>query len=151
MTFLVLRSNASLAIEFIIKLFKFGGFGRAYASIEKKNSFIMVLSWLKGELLKGELLGDAILTWQTKSPKGLQFSFHGVSFIAYILICILLPIMLYNEIFIMKIKDVSCYQFSEENQFKISLTTCFTFLSETECPNDHCLRSEICHLKEVDR
>lgn len=28
----------------------------------------MVLS-----LLKGELLGDAILTWQTKSPKGLNF------------------------------------------------------------------------------
>lgn len=28
----------------------------------------MVLS-----LLKGELFGDAILTWQTKGPKGLQF------------------------------------------------------------------------------
>lgn len=61
----------------------------------------MVLS-----LLKGELFGDAILTWQTKSPRGLQFFFRGVSCIAYILICILLPIMLYNEIFIMKIKDV---------------------------------------------
>lgn len=70
----------------------------------------MVLS-----LLKGELFGDAILTWQTKSPKGLHFFFHGVSCIAYILICILLPIMLFNEIFIMKIKDVLCYQFSKEN------------------------------------
>lgn len=35
MTFLVLKSNASLAIEFTIKLLKFGGFGRAYTSIEK--------------------------------------------------------------------------------------------------------------------
>lgn len=39
MTFVVLTSNANLAIEFIIKLSKFGGFGRAYTSIEKKTAY----------------------------------------------------------------------------------------------------------------
>lgn len=38
MAFLVLESNASLAFEFTIKLWKFGGFGRAYTSVEKMTA-----------------------------------------------------------------------------------------------------------------
>lgn len=29
----------------------------------------------------------------------------------------------------------------------LSVPTCFIFLSETECPNDHNLGSEICNFK----
>lgn len=39
------------------------------------------------------------------SFEGLE-PFYGVSHIAYILICILLPIMLYSTILFVKIKDV---------------------------------------------